>query len=83
MKIKHVSRMAGPDGVFHPGTIREIDDEIGAQLIAGGYAASVEEPSEAEAAPKPEEGPAVDPPPKPAPKPEPKEPRPRRRKASE
>ena len=76
MKIKHVSRMAGPDGVFHPGTIREIDDETGAQLIAGGYAVNVEEPSE--------EGPGVDPPPKPAPKPEPKhEPKPRRRKASE
>lgn len=72
MKIKHVSRMAGPDGVYHPGTVREIDDATGAQLIAGGYAVNVDPPKEtadvvADQVEEPDE-PAPKPEPKPAPK---------------
>ena len=41
MRIKHITLMAGPAGTFPPGAEREINDDQGAALIAGGYAIEV------------------------------------------
>lgn len=38
MKIQLVTRMAGPEGNFPPGTILELDEKQAKPLIDGGYA---------------------------------------------
>ena len=48
MRIKLLKRLAGPDGVFGPGTYIDLPAEVAGPLITGGYA----EP--ADAAPVPE-----------------------------
>lgn len=58
MRVKLITRMAGPGGVAHPGQIINVDDAIAAALVAGGYA-EVEAKAKAEAeveAPPPEPG---------------------------
>lgn len=42
MRIKHITLMAGPSGTFTAGTVRDIDDVSGRQLVAGGYAVEIE-----------------------------------------
>ena len=41
MHIKQLTLMAGPNGVYAPGTQREVSDAEGRALIAGGYAISL------------------------------------------
>lgn len=54
MKIKMLTRAAGPDGVWEPGRVLHVDNDIGEALVAGGYAEALEqpEPEQAEAKPK-------------------------------
>jgi hypothetical protein len=42
MKLKLISRMAGPDGNFPPGSVLALDEKTGIALVAGGYAESLE-----------------------------------------
>ena len=41
MLIKLLSRMAGPEGNYPPGTVIEVENEIGMQLINGGHAEDI------------------------------------------
>ena len=41
MKIKQITLSAGPDGVRLPGEVRQVLDETGRALIAGGFAVQV------------------------------------------
>lgn len=45
MKIKMTAIMAGPTGVFDKGTIREVPTEVGARLVADGYAEDITPPA--------------------------------------
>jgi hypothetical protein len=54
MKIRLITLMAGPEGVFPPGSVIEVSPEEACALIAGGYA----EPVLRQAAPAKEEPPA-------------------------
>jgi hypothetical protein len=45
MKIRLKTLMAGPDGVFPPGSVIEVSPEEARALIAGGYAESVPRPA--------------------------------------
>ncbi len=56
MKIRLITLMAGPAGVFPPGSVLEVSPEEARALIAGGYAEPVPRPA---AAPK-VEPPAVE-----------------------
>ena len=56
MKIRLITLMAGPEGVFPPGSVIEVSPEEARALIAGGYAEPVPRPA---AAPK-VEPPAVE-----------------------
>ncbi len=47
MKIKLLSRMAGPGGNYSPGLSLEMDAKQAKELIAGGYAVSLEPEQEA------------------------------------
>lgn len=42
MKIKLKTLMAGPDGVFQPGDVRDVSREQAIALVAGGYAEAFE-----------------------------------------
>ena len=42
MRILYRTTAAGPDGCFRPGETRDVPDELGEALIAGGYARLVE-----------------------------------------
>lgn len=42
MRVKMLTLSAGPDGVFPAGSIREVSDRVGAEMIAGRYAEMVE-----------------------------------------
>jgi len=46
MKIRLKTLMAGPDGVFPPGSVIEVSPEEAQALIAGGYAERLERPPE-------------------------------------
>lgn len=46
MKIRMTTLAAGPFGVLRPGQIYDVEDGIGQALVAGGYAAAVEEPEQ-------------------------------------
>ena len=41
MKIRLITLMAGPEGVFPPGSVIEVSPEEARALIAGGYAEHV------------------------------------------
>ena len=41
MLIKYKSTSCGPDGSFQPGDTREVPDNIGVELVVGGYAENV------------------------------------------
>ena len=41
MKIRLITLMAGPEGVFPPGSVIEVSPEEARALIAGGYAEPV------------------------------------------
>lgn len=41
MHIKHLTLMSGPTGSFEIGHVREVSEQEGAGLIAGGYAIEV------------------------------------------
>jgi hypothetical protein len=53
---------AGPEGVFTPGTVRDVDEAEGAALVGGGYATVVVTPVKADAASPAGDPPAGDPP---------------------
>lgn len=60
MKVEQITLSAGPDGVFQPGTVREVSEEQGRALIACGAARAIGarevaafEPEETAAAPEP------------------------------
>ena len=55
MKIKMKTMMAGPKGTFGPGSIIDVSEEEGANLVAGGYAEAV--PDSPKPAPEVEEKP--------------------------
>lgn len=44
MKVKMITLMAGPQGVFHGGTIADFPEETAKQLIKYGYAEFFEQP---------------------------------------
>ena len=56
MKIRLITLMAGPEGVFPPGSVIEVSPEEARALIAGGYAEPVPRP----AAPPKDELPPVE-----------------------
>ncbi len=56
MKIRLITLMAGPEGVFPPGSVIEVSPEEARALVAGGYA----EPVLRTAAPAKAEPPAVE-----------------------
>jgi hypothetical protein len=56
MKIRLKSLMAGPEGVFAPGSVIEVSPEEARALIAGGHA----EPVLRQAAPPKDESPPVE-----------------------
>ncbi len=56
MKIRLKTLMAGPEGVFLPGSVIEVSPEEARALIAGGYAETVPRP----AAQQKDEPPAVE-----------------------
>ena len=56
MKIRLITLMAGPEGVFPPGSVIEVSPEEARALIAGGYA----EPVPRQAAPPKDELPPVE-----------------------
>ncbi len=41
MKIRTTSLAAGPEGVVHPDTEMEVDDELGKLMVKGGAAVAV------------------------------------------
>lgn len=41
MRIKMLSNDAGPNGIFPSGSVRDVSDEEGRQLISGGYAVEI------------------------------------------
>ena len=45
MKVRLKTLMAGPDGVFPPGSVIEVSIEESRSLIAGGFAESLVAPS--------------------------------------
>jgi hypothetical protein len=45
MKIRLKTLMAGPEGVFPPGSVIEVSPEEARALIAGGYAEAVPRPA--------------------------------------
>lgn len=49
MKIRMLSTMAGPAGVRQAGSVFEAEDEMGQQLVDGGFAVVVEAPEAATA----------------------------------
>lgn len=42
-KIKMLTRSAGPEGVFAPGAVRVVSDEVAKELIKGKFAQLLEE----------------------------------------
>lgn len=44
MRVKLATLMAGPDGVYAAGSVIEVNDAVGRQLIAGNGATRVDEP---------------------------------------
>lgn len=44
MHIKHLALMSGPAGSFEIGHVREVSEQEGAALVAGGYAIEVNPP---------------------------------------
>lgn len=42
MKVKFISTMAGPSGSALPGQVQDVDNQLGEDLIAGGYAEPAE-----------------------------------------
>lgn len=44
MRLRMVTLAAGPDGVYLPGSIVEVEDETAARMVAGGYALPVDIP---------------------------------------
>ena len=44
MRIKLITRIAGPEGNYPPGFVIEMADKIAQALINNGYAISLEEP---------------------------------------
>jgi len=62
MKVRLKTLMAGPEGVFLPGSVIEVSSEEARALIAGGFAEPAEQPGKPEAAdPAPFETAAVEP----------------------
>ena len=62
MKVRLKTLMAGPEGVFLPGSVIEASHEEANALIAGGFAEQVEQSCKPEAAePVPVETAAVEP----------------------
>ena len=62
MKIRLKTLMAGPEGVFPPGSVIEVSPEEARTLIAGGFAEQVEQLGKPQAAePAPVETAAVEP----------------------
>lgn len=50
MLVRFVTLARGPDLVANPGDEREVSDEVGAQLVAGGYATEIGVPPVVESA---------------------------------
>jgi hypothetical protein len=46
MKVKLKTLMAGPEGVFQPGSVIDIDMDEADSLVAAGYAEPVDRPVE-------------------------------------
>ncbi len=53
MKIRLITLMAGPEGVFPPGSVIEVSPEEARALIAGGFAEPVNRPTGSAAAESP------------------------------
>lgn len=45
MKIRLITLMAGPEGVFPPGSVIEVSPEEARALVAGGYAEPLPRPA--------------------------------------
>jgi hypothetical protein len=54
MKIKLISRMAGPDGNYPPGSVIDVEEDKAIRLVSGGYAEALEPVAKPESAPKKE-----------------------------
>lgn len=50
MYVKMLTMGAGPSGVFPSGSIREVTEQEGAELIAGRFAEEVKKPTKMESA---------------------------------
>ena len=62
MRVRLKTLMAGPEGVFLPGSVIEVSPEEANALIAGGFAEQVEQSGKTEATePAPVETAAVEP----------------------
>jgi hypothetical protein len=46
MKVKLKTLMAGPEGVFRPGSVIDLQTDDADSLVAAGYAAPIEHPVE-------------------------------------
>ncbi len=44
MKIQLITRAAGPEGNYSPGSIVSYDEKEAAKMIKGGYAVAIDEP---------------------------------------
>lgn len=53
MKVRLKTQMAGPSGCVSPGTVIDVTEKAGADLIAGGYAVAIDRPR-ADKAPVPD-----------------------------
>lgn len=53
MRVRMLTTAASPDGILAAGTVVTVAEELGQQLIAGRYAAALDEPKPAGGAVKP------------------------------
>lgn len=55
MRIRMLATMAGPQGVYRPGDVLDVDETAGKSLVAGGYAELIGPPAPVETAEEPTE----------------------------
>ena len=56
MRVKYITRDAGPEGVHEPGDICEVSEAEGRALMEGGYAVALDAPKKERNARTPEAG---------------------------
>ncbi len=56
MRVKYITRDAGPEGVHEPGDICEVSEAEGRALTEGGYAVALDAPKKERKARTPEAG---------------------------